>query len=109
MGVWRPDPPSLARIREAIVERPDRWRRARNDKKFRSRFALEGDVLRSAPRGFPPDHPLLEDLKRKDFVGVCEMSEQAVLADDFVDVVETSFAASRAPLRFLCEALSVPF
>ena len=109
IGVWRPDPQSLARIREAIFERPDRWRRARNNKRFCGCFALEGDALQSAPRGYPVDHPLVEDLKRKDFVGVCNLTEQAVLAGSFLDSVTSSFVASRPVMRFLCEALSVPF
>jgi uncharacterized protein (TIGR02453 family) len=45
IGLWRPDPVSLAQIRQAIVEWPDRWRRARDDKKFRQHFSLEGDSL----------------------------------------------------------------
>ena len=109
IGVWRPDPQSLARIRAAIDERPDRWRRACGGKKFKACFALEGETLRSVPRGYPPDHPLAEDLKRKDFVGMRNLSEQAVLAGDFIDVVTGCFAASRPVMRFLCEALSVPF
>ena len=46
---------------------------------------MEGETLRSVPRGYPPDHPLAEDLKAKDFVGMRNLSEQAVLADGFID------------------------
>jgi uncharacterized protein (TIGR02453 family) len=109
IGVWRPDANSLGQIRQAIVDQPDRWRRARDDRKFRQQFVLEGDSLKSPPRGFEPDHPLIEDLKRTDFIGLRELSEQAVLTARFPDAVAASFAASRPFMRFLCDALKVPF
>lgn len=109
LGVWHPDAASLAQIRQAIVDRPDRWRRACNDLKFRQCFTLEGDSLKTPPRGFPADHPLIEDLKRKDFVAWCELTERQVLAPGFLDRVATSFAAGRPWMRFLCDALTVPF
>jgi uncharacterized protein (TIGR02453 family) len=109
IGVWRPDPASLGRIRQAIVAEGDRWRRASRGKKFRELFVLEGDSLKRPPRGFPADHPLIEDLKRTDFVGVADLSERDVLDKKFLDKVATSFAASRPFMRFLCAALQVPF
>jgi uncharacterized protein (TIGR02453 family) len=109
VGTWRPDADALGKIRQAIVERPDRWRRARNDKKFCQCFDLEGGSLKRPPRGFPPDHRFVEDLKRTDFLGLRELREQDVLAEGFLDRVTTWFAASRPFMRFLCEALTAPF
>lgn len=109
LGVWRPDPDSLASVRQAIVEHPDRWKRAKNDGKFRARFQLDGDSLKTPPRGFPAEHPLIEDLKRTDFIGLEELTEKDVLKPKFIDAVAASFAASRAFMRFLCDALHVPF
>lgn len=109
MGVWRPDPVSLRRVRQAIVERPVRWRRAKGDRRFRERFDLEDGSLQRAPRDFPADHPLVEDLRRTDFLGLCELEEQDVLDDGFLDCVAAAFSASRPFMRFLCQALKVPF
>jgi uncharacterized protein (TIGR02453 family) len=109
MGLWRPDAAALGAIRKAIVESPDRWRRAKNDKRFAARFTLEGESLKSAPRGFAADHPLVEDLKRTDFVGWCNLSRAEVLGDGLLDLVAKSLAASRPLMRFLCHALQVPF
>ncbi len=109
VGVWRPDRASLDRIRQAIVEEEGRWRRARRDKGFRRHFELAGDSLKRPPRGFPADHPLVDDLKRTDFVGFGELSEHDVLDEAFADLVAQSFAASRPFMRFLCRALEVPF
>lgn len=109
LGVWRPDAASLRKIRDAIVERPSRWRRARDDGRFREHFRLDGGSLKRAPRDFPADHPLIEDLKRTDYLGLCELEERDVLDASFVDRVAAAFAASRPFMRFLCEALQVPF
>jgi uncharacterized protein (TIGR02453 family) len=109
LGLWRPDSASLSRIRQAIVQRPDRWQQARDDRKFRRRFVLEGDRLKRPPRGFPADHPHAEDLKRTDFIGLEDLSEQDVLAKKFLDRVAASFAAGQPLMRFLCDALKVPF
>lgn len=109
VGVWRPDAISLRKIRQSIVNRPDRWQRARNDTKFRQCFELEGGSLKRPPRDFPADHRFVEDLKRTDFVGVNNLAEQDVLDKGFLDKVATSFAASRPFMRFLCEAIPVPF
>lgn len=109
LGAWRPDKDALARIRQAIVDHPDRWKRARDDRKFRALFQLDGDSLKTPPRGFPADHPLVEDLKRTDFVGLQEIREQDVLRPQFSDAVAASFTAARPFMRFLCDALHVPF
>jgi len=109
IGVWRPDPDALGRIRQAIVDRPDRWRRSREDKKFRKHFTLEGDSLTRPPRDFPADHPFVEDLKRTDFIGLEDLTERDVLDKAFLDRVAASFTAARPFVRFLCDALEVPF
>jgi uncharacterized protein (TIGR02453 family) len=109
VGLWRPEPEPLGQVRRAIVEWPDRWRRARSDKKFLRRFALEGGSLKRPPRGFAADHPCIEDLKRTDFIAVEELEERDALGPKFLDRVAASFHASRPFMRFLCDALKAPF
>jgi uncharacterized protein (TIGR02453 family) len=109
VGLWRPEAEPLGQIRRAIVEWPDRWRGARDDRKFRQRFYLDGHSLKRPPRGFAADHRWIEDLKRTDFIGVEELEEQDVLRKGFLDRVAASYTASRPLMRFLCKALNVPF
>jgi uncharacterized protein (TIGR02453 family) len=109
VGLWRPEAEPLGQIRQAIVEKPDHWRRCRDDRTFRQRFALDGGSLKRPPRGFPTDHPWIEDLKRTDFIGLEELTERIVLGKSFLDHVADSFVASRPFMRFLCNALRVPF
>ncbi len=108
-GIWHPDSSSLTKIREAIVEDPASWKRAKNAKRFRETFELTGDSLKTRPRGFDPDHPLIEDLRRKDFIGIVRLTEKEITAAGFLArFVELCRAA--VPLqRFLCGAVGVPF
>lgn len=108
-GVWRPEREALALVRQAILDEPDRWRRAKNDKRFRKHFELVGDALKRAPRDFPADHPLIEDIKRTDFIGLADLTENDVLSDDFLDLVAARLAAARPLMAFLCRALNVPY
>jgi uncharacterized protein (TIGR02453 family) len=109
VGAWRPDGASLRLIRQAIVDRPGLWQRATRGKRFRECFELGGDSLKRSPRDFPADHPLVEDLKRKDLIGLRELKKRDVLDARFLDNVAGSFTAARPLMRFLCEALNVPF
>ena len=77
LGLWRPEPDALSRIRQAIVESPEKWKRARDDRKFRTRWTLDGGSLKRPPRGFPADNPYIEDVKRTDFIAVEELEERA--------------------------------
>ncbi len=109
LGLWRPEPEALGLIRQAIVESPEKWRRARDDRKFRARWTLDGGSLKRPPRGFAADHPMIEDLKRTDFIAVEQLEERDVLAKKFIDHVAESFAAGRPFMRYLCKALKVAF
>ncbi len=109
IGTWRPDRASLVQIRQAIVDGGERWRRATRSRKFREHFQLAGDTLKRPPRDFPSDHPLVEDLKRTDIVGMAALQRRDVLDARFLDAVATSFTAGRPLMRFLCRAMNVPF
>jgi uncharacterized protein (TIGR02453 family) len=106
-GIWQPDTQTANKIRSAIANRPDIWLAAIQDAAFQKTFTLEGESLKQPPRGFDADHPLVEDLKRKDFIGSVELSEQVVCQDDFLtQYVEICKAASPL-MRFLTEALGL--
>jgi len=108
-GIWHPDSKTLSRIREAIAENPSDWKRAAKGKLFRSRFELSGDSLRRAPKGFEPDHPMIEDLKRKDYIGKAPLSQKEVTGLKVVKTFEEKCRAGSSLVRFLCTALGLPF
>ncbi|MFZ5524057.1 MAG: DUF2461 domain-containing protein [Pseudomonadota bacterium] len=109
IGLWRPDADALFKIREAIVKNGDAWAAARDDKTFSKHFTPEGDALANAPRGYARDHPLVEDLKRKDFICLAEMREATVTSGNFRPRVVERFRQAAPYMRFLCRALALRF
>lgn len=108
-GLWHPDPEPRNTIREAIVKNPAPWKKAVSSKKFKAMCKLEGEVMKRMPPGYDPEHPLAEDLKRKDFITSTSFSDLQVCAPDFLDRV-TDFVATVAPLmEFLTRALGLPW
>ena len=108
-GLWRPESVILRQVRDAIVENPARWRRVRNNRKFQTFFYLDGNSLRKCPLGFSADHPCIEDLRRTDFIAVADVDDSTALQKMFIDRVDQAFTVARPFMRFLCDAMRVPF
>lgn len=108
-GIWRPESKALRKIRDFIADNPGSWRKVVDDRKFKMRFVLDGESLVRAPRGYPPDHPLIDDLKRKDFIAINDFADAKALDNDFADWVMASFQTATPLMRYLCQALEVPF
>lgn len=108
-GIWQPCSESLKAIRERIAEKPKDWQTARDDPAFNKHFALAGDSLKRPPRGFDPEHPYIDDLKRKDFMGTKNLKTADLKRATVVDDVAKAFAASAPLMRFLCKSIDVRF
>lgn len=108
-GIWHPEGKALRSIREHMVEVPADWKRASQAKRFKDAYDLAGDRLKRPPKGFDPDHPLIEDLKWKDFIGVRQLTQAFVTADDLPKQLGTTFKAGAPFMKFLCDALGVRF
>lgn len=109
IGLWRPESSALRAIREHIVEEPQAWKKASAAKGFRAHFELAGDRLARPPKGFDRDHPLVEDLKWKDYIGVKPLDEASVTSDSLPGDLAKAFRAGSPFMGFLCDALGVPF
>ena len=109
VGLWRPDATALAAIRDRISVKQAEWLRARDDKVFKRHFSLGGQSLTRPPRGFDKEHPLIEDLKRKDFIAVKNMNLGEATKLRFQQQVETAFKAATPLMHFLCKAVGVPY
>lgn len=76
---------------------------------FASTYNVEGDRLKRPPRGFDPDHELVEILKFKDFTGMSKLTQKQVIAGDFIEVFATLCEAGGSLVKFICEALDQPY
>jgi len=108
-GIWRPESKVLNKLRDFIVDNPASWKKAINHKPFRSHYQLEGESLKRAPRGLPLDHPLIEDLKRKDFIACANFDEAEIAQKGFCRYVAKRFAQADPFMSYLCTALEVQY
>ena len=108
-GCWHPDGGTLAGIRDAIVADPARWKRILGAKAFKETFVLEGESLKRPPRGYDPDHPLIEDLKRKDFILVSKYTKKELGGADFLSRFTRDCRAGSGFIKFLAEGAGVAF
>jgi len=108
-GLWHPDRTVLDQIRTAIVERSEAWRKVLCDPSFVKRHSLSGESLKRAPRGYDPEHPLIEDLKRKDFVCVKRFTQKQATGAGFLDAFVESCRTASPFVQFLTEAVDQPF
>lgn len=108
-GIWHPDNPALTKIRKQIHKSSDRWKSIVANRTFRSKFEREGDILKRPPKGFDKDHPMLEDLKRKDHIAVAQLVPDQLLKPTIVRDVASTFKSASDYVEFLCKALKLPF
>jgi uncharacterized protein (TIGR02453 family) len=108
-GIWLPPTEPLSAIRQSIMENQSDWKKVCNNKKFAARYKLDGDSLKTAPRGIDPRHPFIEDLRRKSFAGMTPISDKSFLQADANDQIATAFADAKPFLKFLCDALQQPY
>lgn len=109
LGIWHPDSATLGAIRERIADKPQAWKKASRGNEFREEFQLEGDRLTRPPKGFAPDHPLVDDLKLKDFIGIKRLTEDFALGPDLPRELAHLWAGGTPLMRFLCDAVGAPF
>lgn len=109
-GIWMPPGAVLFQIRQAISERPRAWSRVVDDRALRRRFGgIEGDQLKRAPRGFRPDHPHAEDIRRKTFFVLRRADPVSATRPGFLSEVTRSFRDAGPLMRFLTEAVDLPY
>jgi uncharacterized protein (TIGR02453 family) len=108
-GVWHPEAETQRRIRNFMLDNPSGWKSAVQSAKFRRKFDLTGDTLVRPPRGFPAEHELIEDLKRKDFVAGAGIDDDIVLGPRLRQAVASGFAGMAPLVDYLCAALDLEF
>ena len=100
-GLWRPDAPTLAKMRDAILDQRKEWG------KVRKSLDIHGDSLLRLPKGYDADHPFVDDLKRKDFVTDVRLSESQVCAPRVLLDFASACKKMSPLVRFTTEALGL--
>ncbi|MGB7068948.1 MAG: DUF2461 domain-containing protein [Pyrinomonadaceae bacterium] len=106
-GKYMPDSAELLKIRNAIATRTKDFKKLVDGKKFKDRFGeLYGDRLRTAPKGFSPDHEAIEYLKLKGFMAYLEFpDDESLISAEFSKVLAATARAAYPLVAFLRTAL----
>lgn len=74
-GVWCPDSEDLHKLRRAIADNDDEFLNIANDPALIAVYGPEwwGNRLKTTPKGFDKDHPMIEYLRYKEFGKYCQV------------------------------------
>jgi uncharacterized protein (TIGR02453 family) len=102
-GMWMAEKPRLDAFRKAIVDDPDRVRRALEDTGFLEEFGpvRAHEELKRVPPGLPPDHPMADLFRYKDVVFGRRLSDDEVQSPELPDVMTAAFGKALPVFRFL--------
>ena len=107
-GLWMPATAQAQQVRSAIDGDRSGWLAAR-DTALAGGFALSGNSLKRPPRGWAADHPLIDDLKRKDFTLTAALDPGVVTAADFPSRLQERWSHTTPFMRFVTVALGLSF
>ena len=106
-GFWSPEKEDLLRIRKEFEMDDSEMRDILNNKKFKSVWgALEGEELKTAPKGFDKEHPAIDLLRKKQYVFSHSFTDKEVQSPDFVKVVSDNFKAIRPYFDYMSDVLT---
>lgn len=106
-GFWNPNKEDLFRIRKEFEMDNVEIREIISEKNFVKHFGkLEGDSLKTAPRGFDKNHPDLDLIRMKQFIITRKFSDKEVLSIDFMTKVNESFEAMRPFFNYMSDVLT---
>jgi uncharacterized protein (TIGR02453 family) len=108
-GIWHPEPGALKRIRKAIVDDSKTWKRIKEGRQLRSGCGMAGESLKRPPPGFDPNHPFVEDLKRKDFATTASLDDKRIASASFMDDLLDTFETMSPFLQFLTKTVGLTF
>jgi uncharacterized protein (TIGR02453 family) len=108
-GMWHPPADALGRVRDAIVAKPGRWKRVLASPGLEMDRPHEEGVLKRPPRGYDPEHPFVEDLKRKSFTASTAFTQREACAPDFLATFERACRRKVPLMEFLTEAVGLPW
>jgi uncharacterized protein (TIGR02453 family) len=106
-GFWAPSPEDLKHIRLQIAADPEPLQQILSSKEFIATFGqLEGEQLKSAPKGFSKDHPAIDLINYKQFLLIKKLTDEEVQSKQYLETVVSTFQAMRPFFDYMSEILT---
>jgi uncharacterized protein (TIGR02453 family) len=106
-GLYMPESANLAKVRQEIDYNAKGFLKILNDKAFKKYFnGLDDfDKVKTAPKGYPKDHPQIELLKNRSFISSHYFSDAEVKDKKFVKKLAEACKSIKPLKDFLKEAV----
>ena len=105
-GIYMPATEPLKAIRQYIAENGEEFLSIINNKSFTKVYPeMMDDKLKTAPKGFSPDHEFIDLLRYKSFAFSSQFDKSQILADNYIEKLVHSFKILQPVNRFLNDAL----
>lgn len=102
-GIWQPESDALKAIRTRIAKKDPAWLAAK-----KSKLPLfTDDKLKRPPKGFDPEHPLLEDLKLRSYMSWVSFSDKEACDDKMLERLVAACRKLDPLVRFLADAMKL--
>lgn len=106
-GFWQPEAHDLLRIRKEFEGDAETINQILIQKDFKKAFgSLQGEALKTAPKGFDKNHPLIDLIKRKQFIVSHPFADTEVLEKDFAEKVLYHFGLLKPFFNYMSEVLT---
>lgn len=106
-GFWDPNPEDLLRIRKEFEYDAQSINKIINEEQFIKTFgSLQGEELKSAPKGFDKNHKNIHLIKKKQFLVMKKYINEEVFADDFQSKVVKDFQVMRPFFDYMSDVLT---
>lgn len=106
-GFWQPSAEDLKRIRDEFVMDAQSIREIIAEPTFKEYFGtLDGEELKTAPRGYDKDSPAVDLIRKKSFVVRRSFTDTEVASEDFLQEVKRTFEAMRPYFDYMSMVLT---
>jgi uncharacterized protein (TIGR02453 family) len=101
-GMWNPTPAQLAKYRQEIDYNASELKEIIHQDDFRAFFpTIEGEVMKTAPKGYGKEHPEIELLRRKQLFFMHHFTDREVLSERFLAEIMRGVALIKPYCDFL--------
>ncbi|KGO90016.1 DUF2461 domain-containing protein [Flavobacterium suncheonense] len=105
-GFWEPNAEDLNRIRKEFEMDDSEIRAIISDENFVKTFGkLEGEELKTAPKGFDKEHPAIDLIRKKQYLISRKFTDKEVTDKNFKAEVVNTFLAMRPFFDYMSEVL----
>ena len=106
-GFWGPDAKDLLRIRKEFEISTSEIEKITSDKTFIRYFKeIQGDAVKTAPRGFDKNHPSIDLIRKKQYVVMRKFTDQEVASEGFLKEALLTFLSMRPFFDYMSGVLT---